>query len=1295
MSEKKKQQTDRLEAYARLIERQMGKAVRPYRTDGFMNLLTRYGTSKDSSTHFHFQAEPTIPDDSLTIFYEGNGLFAKIIDAPAEEAMKHGFKLDDISDTEIENFYQEALDELDWEETAMTALKWMRLFGGSIIVMLINDGRGLEEPLDWKNIKSIDDLRVYDRSVIQPEYETMFSYSPDDPFRTRGSRLGMPERYHVYSRFGSFVVHESRCLVFQNGTLPENTTNSIYQFWGLPEYIRIHRAIQDAEVAHRSAPKMLDKSVQPIYKMKDLAMELSTEEGESKVLRRLQTIDMARGMLNSITIDSEGEDYDFRTFQFSGVSDVIDSACNFLSALTSIPQTILFGRSPAGMNATGESDLENWYSYVERIRKRNVKGNLRYLLSIIFRAGVRSGEVDEMPDIKIKFDPLWSLSELEQANLDKVKADIEMVKAQTIQTYVGMDVLDPSEIRRKLADSSEFEIETMLDEYDNEEDLMSAYGGNPDEMMVDPATGQKIFEEGHFSKYAPKASINGHDTNPGTEGSAPANAPAATKLPQDMSAQEKAEVEENAPKTEHGDEKPQSVAVLVIKDGKILTGTRHNDFGYGLICGPGGHVEKGETPEQAAFRETEEEFGISPTELIEYGIGPEEPDTGLTPTLFMCTDYNGEPDCMDMEMTAPQFRTLEEIEQLAPSLFQPFKDAVDIFVKTLTEPEPPHDDGGPGSGNHGHKGVPGEIGGSLPNGGDSGLSTMNRVEGAKVLAKFGAGTQVKITKKNGSVVEFTKLEDDKWSRSDQPEHTYQDVGVASNCWKAEVEVKAKQSEKPDDKRAATETAKESAEKLAEENERTVPEPRNGKYAELDKKAKSISGADMSADEKANAAKAMIRDVEPGTTFKLGGVEYQKTDDPDYPYQALNRIGEPIRGFSEESIAYEVGYYGSKENGIEFFDKSAQVAEWSATAKQMKDSGKYSTSDAVHKERPGKITDTSDDFGQEGDYVVYRNGAISSSGMIFFSPKKEGADTYASGHDNGNTSEYEVNLKNPLVIKGETDVECIRKAYEALHPGKKASDMMTASKWISYDKANATALNKGESGHDSIVYVVAGKPKEVQITAKKAKSGLSKTAEYTTTKWSRSGLTYEEAAQMGYITGEVDDYKRVDAKSDSFHDDGIMCSYMVYDSLLNGRQPFSTDYLFPNISEKPIDKCSDSATITVKETSEDGAPHGNNNAAGPHKRQHLSSADKERYSKRIVGQTTSDGVKVTGFSGHAFDRIAQRNLSPKRIEDMLSSSEVSPDKNHPTRRCYDTKGSRLVLDYTNGTIVTIEWRSQNK
>ncbi len=696
MDDRRKDQAERIvKRYAHLIEMQTGKAVRPYRADGYVNMMNKYGTSKDTTEGYRFRAEPVVPDELLTMYYEGNGLFAKIIDTPAEEAIKHGFTLESTKDQKIEDFYTEALDELDWEETAMTAIRWARLFGGSIAVMMINDGRGIDEPLDWRNIRSIDDIRVYDRSVIQPDYQSMFSYDPRDPFRTRGSRLGMPEFYHVTSRTGTFTVHDSRCLVFQNGILPENTTNSIYQLWGIPEYVRINRAIRDAEVAHGSATKLLDRSVQAVYKMKDLAAELATEEGEDRVLRRLQTIDMARGLLNSITIDSEGEDYDFRQFQFSGVSDVIDSTCNFLSALTSIPQTILFGRSPAGMNATGDADLENWYNYLERIQKRMVKKNLRYLLSVIFQAGVRTGEVDEVPKIKVSFNPLWSLSDTEQADLDQKRAQTQFTRAQTAQLYIDKQVIDPSEVRAKLADSEEFDVENMLDEYDDE-DLFPDEPAEGDPVSGD--VGQSIFEQGQFADYAEGTSTEEHKKDPGGDGEAPAAAPAATKLPQDMSDEERQQSAANAPQnrakasvqdvkgdgnTSTPEDTRACVGVLVVSQGKVLSGTRKTEFGHGLICGPGGHIKEGESPKQAAFREAEEEFGISPKELIPLGRGPVEPDTGIQPYIFLCTEYEGEPNCVDGEMADPQFRTLEEIELLTPSLFQPFADDVKLLKAIL------------------------------------------------------------------------------------------------------------------------------------------------------------------------------------------------------------------------------------------------------------------------------------------------------------------------------------------------------------------------------------------------------------------------------------------------------------------------------------------------------------------------------------------------------------------------------------------------------------------------------------
>lgn len=440
-----------------------------YREDGYVNMLNKYGTSQDVTEHYHFVPEFPVPDVVLAANYETNGLFAKIIDAPAEEAVKHGFTLEGITDAKIEDLATEALDELDWEEVATTCIKWARLFGGSMAVMLIDDGRGLEEPLDWRNIKSIEDIRVFDRSRIQPDYGSIYHYDPHEPHRARGSRLGMPEWYQVFSRSGNFVVHDSRCLTFQNGILPEITTNSIYRVWGVPEYLRINRAIRDAEVAHGSAPKLLDRSVQPIYKMRDLSAELATEEGEDRVIKRLQAIDMAKGLMNTIAIDSEGEEYDFRTFQFSGVSSVIESSCNFLSAVTSIPQTILFGRSPAGMNATGHADFENWYNYVERIQKRMLRKNLRYLLNIIFKAGIAQKKLDKMPTVNIKFNPLWNLTEEEEIAIEQQKAQAQLARAQVATAYVQMQALDPSEVRKSLAKSDDFDVETMLDDYSEEE----------------------------------------------------------------------------------------------------------------------------------------------------------------------------------------------------------------------------------------------------------------------------------------------------------------------------------------------------------------------------------------------------------------------------------------------------------------------------------------------------------------------------------------------------------------------------------------------------------------------------------------------------------------------------------------------------------------------------------------------------------------------------------------------------------------------------------------------------------
>lgn len=713
-----------------LVESYTGvKAVRPlgdpsfHMDGGYQNVMTRWGTARDSSEYYSFMADGPVSDQELVEFYEQNGLFARVIDAPAEEAVKHGFELEGLKDDTIQDFVDECLDELDWEETAMQCLKWARLFGGSIAVLLINDGRGLEEPVDYKHIKSIDDIRIFDRSLVTPDYASMYHYESQDPFRTRGSRLGYPEKYIVSSRNGMFTVHEQRCLIFQNGVLPENTTTAQYQFWGMPEYVRVNRAIRDVEVAHGMAPKMLDRSVQAIYTMKDLAMLLATEQGEETVLKRLQTIDMAKGLMNTMVLDADGEGYDFRTFSYTGVSDVINTTCNYLSALTNIPQTVLFGRSPAGMNSTGASDLENYYNYIERIQKRMLRSNLRYLIALLCQAGISTKEIKEVPRIKVEFNSIWSMSEQEKVALDAQKAQVEATKANTAVALVGAQILDPSEVRKEYAKDEEFDIDTMLDEYSDEELEENApanqQGGDPMAAMMGGGAGGAGGEDpmaallggmggGEVPQEQPQSQPEGVKSTPnppkppekpGEEvtkkrkgGNSPEAAPEATKLPQDMLEEEINKDEEDVPEVEKieafkhlGGQYRGGVGVLLIQSGKVLTATRIDGDagGFGQVSGPGGHIEEFETPEEAAIRETEEEFGIRPVSLKLLGlVGDDDPEARKS-YVFLANEYYGEIVCDEEEMRVPVWREIVDLYDIEDKLFEPFKESLTMLLQQM------------------------------------------------------------------------------------------------------------------------------------------------------------------------------------------------------------------------------------------------------------------------------------------------------------------------------------------------------------------------------------------------------------------------------------------------------------------------------------------------------------------------------------------------------------------------------------------------------------------------------------
>ena len=702
MNEQQKAMLDRrlkLQRGAAIIEGTQDK----FRQDGYSNMLNKYGTAQDNSTAYQYNQEIISNDLELIRLYEGNGLFTKIIDRPSEEAVKHGFDIN-YGDESIAEYVDDRMDALELEEKFSTAEKWARLYGGSIIVMLVDDGRGLEEPLDWNNVRSIEELRVFERAIVQPDYSSMYHFHFMDTLNSK-KKFGEPEYYQVFSIYGYFLVHRSRCLVFRNGRLPEQTTNAIYRYWGIPEYVKIKRALRECITSHEDGVKLLERSVQAIYKMKNLANMLSTEDGENKVLQRLQVIDMARGILNSIAIDTDGEDYDFKTLQMSGIKDVIDATCNMLSAVTDIPQTILFGRSPAGMNSTGESDFENYYNMVENIQKQNMKANARIVIDLILKQGALEGAIPEAPKYKVKFAALWSMSDTEKANVEQTKAQTEYTKAQTAQIYMDSNALDPSEVRKSLASEGGFEIEEVIS--DNDLDL-------PDDVFdlsqTADAPDKSIFSTGDLIEIAGTDIDKKKDDDSGI-----ISIEVVGTGDEEINIEEQIDIE--LP-NEDGEDFP-AAAVIIIKDGKILCASRRNNEG---ICGPGGHAEDDETPEETAVREAIEEFNIVPLNLLPLGQYKGSSGQYMPSMVYFTDQFSGTPEADGSEMMDERWLSLEEL--MNEQLFPPFKDSLDMLVDLLsgnnlttsnstdTIVVGTNQDGGSGSGNFGHGGRPGNIGGS-------------------------------------------------------------------------------------------------------------------------------------------------------------------------------------------------------------------------------------------------------------------------------------------------------------------------------------------------------------------------------------------------------------------------------------------------------------------------------------------------------------------------------------------------------------------------------------------------------
>ena len=92
-----------------------------------------------------------------------------------------------------------------------------------------------------------------------------------------------------------------------------------------------------------------------------------------------------------------------------------------MAGAAEIPATKLFGRSPEGMNSTGEADLRNYYDMIAQMQERYLRPALEKLVPVM--AISCWGYAPE--DMEIIFEPIMTSSPAEKAELvQKMTADV-------------------------------------------------------------------------------------------------------------------------------------------------------------------------------------------------------------------------------------------------------------------------------------------------------------------------------------------------------------------------------------------------------------------------------------------------------------------------------------------------------------------------------------------------------------------------------------------------------------------------------------------------------------------------------------------------------------------------------------------------------------------------------------------------------------------------------------------------------------------------------------------------------
>ena len=391
-----------------------------------VNPVTGMGTDLDKSAHTGFQRISMTEQQAETI-YQASWAAAKLIDIPVQDMLYRGRKwVDDADKAWIKQLDKAWTKKKGWKRLKGT-LTNARLHGtGMLIIVPKGPLNQLAHP--WKPSEmqqgQLANLWVMNRWQADI-WSRNYALNQED--------FGEPYHYQISPRWvqggqEQVIVHRSRIVRFDGREAPSTEGWDIASTydepdWGWSELLVALNEIHRYAATNAGIAQLVQEA--SIFTLKvdgfKEAMMGRSDPGEPSAEQLASTINSLKSLYRALILDREDE-ADRVHVSFGGLSEIQRLQAEILAAIADIPITRFLSTSPAGMNATGDSDARNYAIRVGALQK-GLDDPVAILDEVLSRdAGIWREDAPEW-----KWVPLVDLSPKDQAEIEKLQTETVMI----------------------------------------------------------------------------------------------------------------------------------------------------------------------------------------------------------------------------------------------------------------------------------------------------------------------------------------------------------------------------------------------------------------------------------------------------------------------------------------------------------------------------------------------------------------------------------------------------------------------------------------------------------------------------------------------------------------------------------------------------------------------------------------------------------------------------------------------------------------------------------------------------